>query len=372
MIEIKEVKTSKDRKKFVDLQFELYKGNKYWVPPIKKDEIKALTEDNPALGFCDAKFFLAYDENGKVVGRVGAIINHNYNKKTGKKYVRIYKPEFYDNPEIFDALIKAVEDYGKQHGMEWIHGPLGFTNLDTQGLLVEGFEYLQSIASVYHLPYYKEHFERLGFEKENDWIEFRLTLTEEPIKRGIRGVPILKKRYGFDVLSFKSSKELAKYVDEVFDILNDAFSDLPYVSPFDEKTSEFYKNKYFSILNPEFVKIVVKGDELVGFIIALPSLSKAMQKANGRLFPFGFIHILRALKHPTEVDLLLTGVKKKYHKSGAAVILWAELQNFLWQRGIYYMETTGIFETNYNVIANWKNFEHIQHKRRRCYVKRIG
>ncbi len=372
MITIKEVKTKADIKKFVNLQYKLYKGNKNWVPPIKKDEIKALTDENPALSFCDAKFFLAYDDNGKIVGRVGAIINHKYNEKTGKKYVRIYKPEFYDNPEVFDALIQAVEDFGKQNGMELIHGPLGFTNLDTQGLLIEGFEYIQSIASVYHLPYYKDHFDRLGFRKENDWIEFRITLTEEPIKKAMRGVAILKKRYGFTVKNFNSRKELAKYANEVFNILNDAFSELPYVAPFDDKTRDYYINKYFSILNPNFVKIVLKGEELVGFIIGLPSLSEAMQKANGSLYPFGIFPIIKALKHPKVVDLLLTGVKHKYQNTGAAVLLWAELQNYLWERKIYTLETTGIFETNHNVIANWKNFKNIQHKRRRCYVKEIS
>ncbi len=371
-INIVPVKTKKDIKKFVDFQFELYKNDKYWVPPIKADERKALSpETNPAFEFCDAEFYLAY-RDGKIVGRVGAIVNKAYNEKTGEKFVRVSRIEFVNDYEVSAALIKAVEDFGKQRGMTKIHGPLGFTNLDTQGMLIEGFDYLPSIASVYNKSYYKDHFEKLGFGKEIDWVEFRLTLVEQAIKKAKRGADLLKRRYGFDVLRFSSRDEMKKYAPKIFEILNGAFADLPFVIPFSKKMADFYINKYFNILNPNYVRVVLnKEKDVIGFIVGMPSLSEAMQKANGKLFPFGFTHILKALKKPKVIDLLLTGVMPDYANSGVAVMLFADLQEQMLQEGISTMETTGIFETNGAAISNWKNYDHIQHKRRRCFVKEL-
>jgi len=370
-IEIREVSNYKDIKNFVNFQYKLYKGSKFWVPPMKKDEINALIpEKNPAFKFCKAKFFLAY-ENGKLVGRVGAIINEKYNEKTGDKLVRFSRMEFNNNPEIAEALLNAVEEYGKEHGMEKIHGPLGFTNLDTQGMLVEGHDHIQSIASVYHKDYYKEIIENLGYEKENDWVEFRLTLTDRPVKKAIRGSNIIQKRSGFDVLRFTEKKELEQYSETVFEILNEAFSDLPYVIPFDKKLRELYAKKYLKLLVPRFTYMVKKDDKVIAFVVGMPSLSEAMQKAKGRLFPFGIFPIIKALKKPEVIDLFLTGVLPEYHSSGVAVILFAEIQNQMQKENIKFMETTGIFETNQNVISNWKNYENIQHKRRRCFIKNI-
>jgi len=370
-VELREVKTKADIKQFAILPFEIYKGNTYWVPPVVADEMKALNPQyNPAFEFCKTKFLLAY-KDGKCVGRIGAIINEKYNEKVNEKLVRFSRLEAVDDAEVFKTLINAAEAFGREQGMTKVHGPLGFTNLDTQGLLIEGFDYLPSIASVYHLPYYKKHIEALGYEKENDWVEFRLTLTEHPVKKAARGAELLKRRYGFTVRSFTSKKELEIYGPKVFEVLNDAFAELPYVISFDDKMSSLYSSKYFKVLNPRYTFVVEKDDELVGFLIGLPSLSEAMQKAKGRLFPFGFLHLLKALKHPKVIDLMLTGVLHKYHSSGAAVLLFAELQKTMLEDGIETMETTGIFETNTNVITNWKNFENIQHKRRRCFVKAL-
>ncbi|MCB0395662.1 MAG: hypothetical protein KDD36_03355 [Flavobacteriales bacterium] len=370
-IEIKPVTSAKDIRTFSEFPYQLYKDNAFWVPPIKADERKALDpKRNPAFAFCDAKFFIAL-RNGECVGRAGAIINRLYNEKTGKKYGRINRIEFIDDKEVSTALVRACEDYFRSEGMELIHGPLGFTNLDTQGLLIEGFDHLPSIASVYHLPYYQEHFEQLGFEKENDWVEFRLTLSEVAVKKGIRGGEIVKKRYGFELVNFKSKKELTAYGKQIFSVFNDAFQFLPYVTPLNDDMIALYTQKYFGVLNPRYIKIVKKDDEVVGFFVGLPSLSRAMQKAKGKLFPFGFLHVLKALKKPDVIDMLLTGVKQEHQSSGVAVILISELQNEMLKAGINTMETTGIFDTNQNVISNWKNYDHIQHKSRRCYVKQI-
>ncbi|HPT04188.1 MAG TPA: hypothetical protein PLG86_03525 [Bacteroidales bacterium] len=369
-ITIKEVITKLDRKQFVNFQFDLYKNNKYWVPPLKNAEIKSLTKDNPANDFCDSRFFLAY-KDGKCVGRIGAIINRNYNEKINQRFGRINRIEFIDDYEVSEKLIATAIAWFKEQQMEYVHGPLGYTNLDTQGLLIEGFDHLPSIASVYHLPYYKEHFEKLGFEKENDWIEFRLTITEAPFTKARRGAEMIKKRYGVEVLNFSSISELKPYTKKIFEILNEAFQFLPYVSPFNEKTIQLYADKYFKILNPRYIKIAVKDGQPIGFFVGMPSLSQAMQKANGHLFPLGIFHILKALKKPEVVDMLLTGVLQDYQNAGIAVVLVSALQEEMMKAGITQLETTGIFETNQNVITNWKNYEHIQHKRRRCYVKKI-
>jgi len=369
-VTIKEVLTKRDIKQFVNLQFELYKDNKNWVPPVKEAEIKSLLPDNPAFEFCDAKFYLAF-KNDKCVGRIGAIINKSYNEKVSQKFGRINRIEFIDDYEVSKKLFQTAIDWFKEQKMEFVHGPLGFTNLDTQGLLIEGFEYLPSIASVYHLPYYKDHFDKLGFEKENDWIEFRLTITEAPLTKAKRGAELVKKRYGVNVVRFTKRAELMPYKKKIFEILNDAFQYLPYVSHLNENMINSYSDKYFSILNPKFIKVVTKDNEPIGFFVGLPSLSKAMQKAKGSLFPFGFIHILKSLKKPEVIDMLLTGVSQDYQNAGIAVILISELQEEMMKAGITTLETTGVFETNSNVITNWKNYEHIQHKRRRCYVKKI-
>ncbi len=370
-VTLKKVESKADIKQFVHLPFEIYKDNQFWVPPVIKDEIKALDPvHNPAFAFCDTAFYLAY-KDGRCVGRIGAIINRNYNKKTGEKYIRFAKLEFYDDAEVVDTLIKAAEDFGKSKGMEKVHGPLGFTNLDTQGLLIEGFDYLPSVASVYHLPYYKTHLERLGYEKENDWVEFELKLGEQAVNKAKRGAELVKKRYGFTVVTFADRKQMEPYVKKIFSVLNEGFARLPYVTTFDDKTKALYAEKYIKILNPKFVFVVEKDTKPVGFLVALPNISKAMQKARGKLFPFGFTHILKALKHPEVIDLLLTGVLPEVEKTGAIVMLFAELQHIMLQNNLDTMETTGIFETNQSVIAHWKNYDHIQHKRRRCFVKNL-
>ncbi|MCD4696815.1 MAG: hypothetical protein K8S16_11310 [Bacteroidales bacterium] len=371
MFEIKEVSTEKGLKQFVLFPYKLYKHDKFWVPPIISDELSVLKpKSNPSFESCDVKMWLAY-KDGQISGRICAIINRDYNKMHNTKFGRISRVEFYDDTEVSKALFKVAEDWLLKMGMDTVHGPLGFNNLDNQGLLIEGFDYLPSIASVYHKPYYQKHFEKAGYSKENDWIEFRLTLGEKASKKGSRGAEIVKKRYGFEVSKFNSNKELAKYIHPVFELLNKSFLDLPYVTPLSKKMIEAVGKKYFKVVNPKFVRIVKKDGKMAAFVIALPSLSEAMQKANGKVFPFGFYHIMKALKKPKVVDLMLTGVLPEYQSAGAAVILFAEIQQEMLAQGINQMETTGIFETNHNVISNWKNYDHIQHKRRRCFVKSL-
>lgn len=372
-ITIREVKTKSGYKEFVKFQFDLYKENKYWVPPLIKDEINALDPSkNPAYSFCKAKHWIAYKDN-KPAGRISAIINSKYNQKVGKQTGRFSRLEFIQDQEVLNKLFETAENWLKQHEVDLVYGPLGFSNLDTQGLLIEGFNYLPSIASVYHLPYYKEMIEQCGYEKEIDWVEFRLTVGEKAINKASRGAQLIQKRYGIEVLHFNNTSELKPYSKLIFEILNDAFQDLPFTAPFSNEMMDYYAEKYLSVLNPEFVKMVKLKDEVIGFVVGMPSMSEAMQKAKGKLFPFGFIHLLKAKKGKTTdtMDQLLTGVLKEHQATGAGVILMAELQNAMLKHNMKYIETTGIFETNTNAISNWKNYDHIQHKRRRAFVKKL-
>ncbi len=369
-VKIEEVTDKAGQKKFVNFQFDLYKGHKYWVPPVKDDELKALNKNtNPVFKYVDVKLWLAY-KDGKVAGRIAAIVNDAYNQKVGKKIGRFSRIEFINDLEVLQALLDKAESWLKEQGMEEVQGPLGFSNLDTQGMLIDGFDHLPSIGSVYHHDYYKDLLPQCGFEKEVDWVEFRLTLGEQAVNKADRGSKLIQRRYGIEVMHFKDKDSLRPHAQTIFRILNDAFSDLPYVTAFTEDLIEFYAEKYMKFLNPEFVKMVKMKDEIIGFIIGMPSLSLAMQKAKGKLFPFGFVHLKKAIDGNVDtMDQMLTGVKQEHQSTGAAVILMAEIQNQMVAKGMKYIETTGIFETNSNAISNWKNYDHIQHKRKRCYRK---
>jgi len=370
-IEIKEVRTGSDRKQFAKLPFRLYKNSPNWVPPIIADEVKSIDPaHNPAYAFGKACFWLAFKE-GECVGRIGAIINEKYNEKMQVSIGRISRTEFIDDEEVVSSLFSVAEQWLKSHGMTSVQGPLGFTNLDTQGLLIEGFDHLQSIASVYHLPYYQAHFDRLGYEKEIDWVEFRLTIEAVP-EKAAKLAELIRERYKLKILTFTRTSDLKPYVPKVFKLLNAAFEELFSVVAFDDVMIDYYAKKYFDFINPKFVKLIeTQEGDLAGFIIGVPSLSKAMQKANGHLFPFGFIPVMKALKHPEEMDIFLTGVDPKLQGTGVPAILINELQKTILEHKIEFVETTGIFETNHKAIQHWKNYKHIQHKRRRCYKKAL-
>jgi len=364
--EIKEANTAKVFKDFVHFPYLLYKDNAYWIPPMKSDEKKHWTQ-HPALAFSDLKMWVVYWKS-RPIGRIAAVINHKYNKKSNTKYGRISGLEVYNDDKGFKLLMDTALAWLREKGMVKVHGPLGYTNLDTQGMLIEGFEELPSIASVYHLPYYKNLMHKYGFKKENDWIEFHLKLTDKPILKGERGSKIVFKRFGLEVIQPSSKKELISYAPHAFEILNQAFARLPYVVTLDDALKDYYKKKYFSILDPKFTFFIKDADQFVGFLIALPSLSEGMKKANGKLFPFGWYHIMQSLKHPSCVDTLLTGALPEYEAKGVAVLLFNALHQRMKETGVEDIETTGVFEDNHHVITNWKNYDHVQHKRRRTWI----
>lgn len=367
---IKPCSTEADFKAFVQFPFDLYKGNKFWAPPMKSDELKSLQPStNPAFAHCDAQFWLAL-ENGKVVGRVGAIVNKLYNQKIGEQLCRVSRIEFEDNLEISAALLATAEQWAKEQGMIGIHGPLGFTNLDHQAIMIEGFDHLPSIASEYHLPYYLSHFDAAGYKKEMDWVEFRIKQEKTLPEKALKLNDMIRKRYNLNVVHFESQSQLKTYAQRIFGLLNTSFSELFGFIEMDATLADFYINKYFSILNPKFVKVIEDKDaNVIGFIISLPSLTEAMQKANGKLFPLGWWHIMRALKKPKVVDLLLTAVHPSWQAQGVSALLITELSKVLIEHDVQFVETTGMLETNEKAINNWKNFDHIQHKRKRCFRK---
>ncbi len=369
MYKIKPVNNKISFKDFIEFPYTLYKDNKYWLPPIKSDE-KKHWKNHPALKFSDLQMWVVYLKD-RPIGRIAAIINHEYNKKTGNDYGRISGLEFYNDEKGFGLLMNTAIAWLKKKGMKKVHGPLGYTNLDTQGMLIEGFDYLPSVASVYHLPYYKTHMQKYGFEKENDWIEFHLKLTKQAIQKGEKGAMILEKRYGFKLINPKSKKDFEPYADTVFEIINNAYQNLPYVMELNNELKQYYKSKYFNVLNPKYIFFVKDKEKVVGFLVGIPSLSKALKKANGKIFPFGWYHIMKAIKNPEEIDLALVGSLPEYHTKGVAALLFKGLHEELQKNDIVDMETTGVFETNQHVISNWKNYDHIQHKRRRTWIMDI-
>ena len=357
-------------KKFVQFPYDLYHKDENWVPPLKKQELNSLlVSTNPALKNCNTKFWIAFSK-GNVAGRIGVIINPAYNEKTGTKLCRITRIEFINDHKVSKALFSTAEQWAKDNGMAGIHGPLGFTNLDHQAILIEGFDHLPSIASEYHYSYYKEHFEKAGFEKEIDWIEFRLSLAENIPEKAKKLSDLILKRYNLKVIHFKGKEEMRKYASKIFGLLNIAFDDLFSFVNMNDELSQFYIDKYFSLINPAFVKVIEdKDSDVVGFIISMPSLSKAMKKADGSLYPFGWYYILQGLKKPSVVDLLLTAIHPDWQAQGISAILITELQKVMNQHKVQYVETTGIIETNAKAINHWKNYDHIQHKRKRCFRK---
>lgn len=371
-LELREVKTKSDIKKFVDFQYRLYKNEPMWVPPLRSEEEKSLqAEYNPAFRFCDTCFWIALS-NGRVVGRIGVIINKRYNEVNKRTAGRFTRLEFENDAEVVDLLIHTAENWLRSKGMTEIEGPLGFTNLDHQAMLIEGFEHLPSIASEYHKSYYKAHLDRLGYAKEIDWIEFRVTIPETIPEKALKVADTLKERMGISVLAFKNKEEMMPWAHQLFAIFNKAFADLFSFVPFDDDLTDFYVKKYIPVLSPRFVKIIIDKDRKpIGFIIAIPSLSKAMQKAKGRIFPFGWYHLMQAYKKPDTIDLMLTGIDPELQGMGYVAMFMVELQRTAQENGVRYAETTGMLENNHKAVQTWKNYEHIQHKRKRCFIKQL-
>lgn len=372
---IKRVTSRRELKRFVQFGIDLYKGNPYHCPPIFLDEVNTfIPKSNPALEVSDFILFLAYRGN-KIVGRIAGIINHCANEAWSVKKCRFGWFDFIDDYDVFKALLDAVAEWGRNNGMQCINGPVGFTDFDHQGLLIEGFDYNSPMASLYTYPYYIKHYERYGLRKEADWIEFQVTPPAEAPERIKRVVQLVKSRFNLHTVKVKNSRELKKrYGYTYFDVLDAAYQKLYNYQPMTPRQKEYYCKMYFPILNFDFVTFVAnEQDEIVAVGMGMPSLSDALRKCGGHLFPFGWYHLLKALrsKKMTDFDLLIIAVRPDYQDKGATSLIIDEMTPYFTKYGIKRIETTAILETNQKSIANFVDYDRFQHKRRRAYIKEL-
>lgn len=373
MVEIKEIElTPRNLKKFTQFQIDLYDGNPYFVPPLISDDVDTLNpKKNPAFDFCECRCFMAY-KHGKPVGRIAAIINNQVNEKTGSKDIRFGFIDFTDEIEVSRGLLQKVEEWGYERGMERVIGPLGFTDLDHEGMLIEGFNELSTMATIYNYSYYPEHMHALGYDKDTDWVEFLMTVPEGIPDKHNRIAEIVKKKFGLRVVKFTSKKEIKeKYGHALFTLINEAYQDLYQYSPLSDKQIDHYIDVYLGLLDLSLVCCIVdKDDKLVGVGISMPSMSKALQKSKGKLFPFGWYHLLKGLKGKNDrVDLLLVAIKPEYQGKGVNALLFQDLIPTYLSHGYTHAESNPELENNSKVQNQWESFEGRQHKRRRSFVK---
>ena len=372
MIEIEEVRNKTQLAEFIEFPDVLYKGNPYRVPPLHSIEKTILTDYlNPAFEFCEAKYWLVYKEN-RLAGRIAGIINQKANEIWNEEIMRFGWIDFYNDYEVSEALFKIVEDWAKEKGMKKIQGPMGFTDMDLEGMLVEGFHETATQAVIYNFPYYPTHMEKLGYTKDADWVQFEIKIPKEVPEKMRRLSHLIQEKYELKPLKVKKSKELIPYAKKMFETLNVSFKDLYGFVPLSERQIDFYIKQYFSIINPAFVCFVVdKHDEVVGFGISFASLSKAMMKAKGKLLPFGFIHLLMAMKRNDTVDLLLQGVKPEYQNKGIPAIFFTEMTQAFIDAGIKTAISSHALENNSSAFQMFKHYPNRQHLRRRSYAKAI-
>ena len=371
-VSIKEVTSPNELKKFIKFPFSLYKGNPYWVPPMLLDEYKVLNKDkNPAYEFCDVKLWLAF-KDGKIVGRIAGIINHRYIDAWKNNYARFCYFDFIDDTSVSKALLDSAGSWAKENHMDKIHGPLGFTDFDPEGLLVEGFEELSTFGAIYNFPYYVNHIENYGYKKDVDWVEFLVKPPEQLLEKVDRIANIVAERYDLKILNVKKAKDLLPYGKEIFHLINHAYKDLFGFVQLTEKQIDMYIKAYFAFIKPGFVPVIMNNrNKVVAFGITMPSLSKALQKNKGRLFPFGFIAILKAMKNNPMADLYLVAVDPDMQDKGINAILINEMNKIFIKNKITVVETNRELETNLKVQAQWKGMDARQHKRRRCYIKSL-
>ena len=372
---ISEVKTRKELKKFVQFGIDLYENCESFCPPLIFDELNTLdSKKNPAFDVCEAIYFLAY-KDGKIVGRIAGIINKQANAHWNVQKVRFGWFDFIDDKEVSKALLDAVVAWVKSKGMNALNGPVGFTDLDHQGLLLEGYEYLSLMAALYNYPYYVEHFDAYGLTKEADWVEIRLKVPEVLPEKMSRVANLIADRYKVKATHVKNSKELIKrYGYSFFDLIDTAYKQLYNYSPLTEKQKKYYSDLYFPILNFDLVSLLVnEKDELVGVGVAMPNISKELRKTKGKLFPFGWYHLLKALNSKTyeSSDLLLIAVRPDYQNKGINSLIFTDQLPFYQKHQVKYASVTAILETNMKSMSNFLLFDHEVYKRRRAYIKEI-
>lgn len=371
---VQEVSSKKDLKKFIQFPFELYRNNECYVPPIIDFEISTLLKSkNPAFEVCEACYWVVKSEN-KIVGRIAAIVHHKEFEE--HKKARFGWIDFIDDAVVFDLLMQTAENWARSKGCLYLHGPMGFTDLDFEGALVSGYDKMATQATIYNFPYYIQHYKRYGFAKSCDWVEVRGHVPSEIPRKLTRTASLVGSRFNLEIKRFKKSKEVIPYAAGVFHVLNEAYSHLYGYYPLTEKQIQYYIKQYFDFIRIDFVTLVVnEKDEVIGFAISLPSLSKAFQRAKGRLFPFGFIHVLKAFNNNQHVDMFLIGVLPAYQKLGANVLIFHEMMSNYIKFGVKYVSTGPMMEDNRGVLNLWSDYQDSLEEitiRRRCYQKTIG
>lgn len=372
MVKLIEVKNKRDLNRFIEFPYKLYRKHPYWVPPLRFDERNTLLRSkNPSFEYCDARYWLAV-ENGTVLGRIAAILNKKSIEKWGKKYLRFGWFDLVNRFDVAEALLGAVEDWARRLDLSAVHGPLGFTDLDPEGLLVEGFEERGTLPMIYNYPYYPDLLEQLGYVKDVDWLQFEIPVPESIGEKFTRMRDIVLSRNKLHIAEFRNRKDVISYGERVFDALNKAYEKLYGVVELTDKQVRNYIKQYFGFVNKDFIKFLLNDqEEVVGFAIMLPRLTDALQKTNGRLFPFGFFHLLKALKYPEELVFYLIGVRPDYQNKGLDSVMLTELYRDCIRYGVHTVQSCGELEHNSNIITLMKNFSTRVNKRRRCYIKHL-
>lgn len=365
---IKEVITNKDLMDFVKFPMKLYKDNPYFVPPLINDEKNIWNaNENPALQYSEAKQFLAL-KNNEVVGRVAVMINHKEARELGISKVRFGWLDFIDDEVVSKVLIDVVIDYARTKNIYKIEGPMGFTNLDKAGMLTMGFDQLATMIGIYNAEYYPIHMEKLGFKKEKEWVEFEIVFPEKLDEKIVKFNKIISEKYHLNVVKFKNKKEILPYVEPMFRLLDETYKTLSTYTPITAEQIKTYKEKYFSFINKDYI-ICIENErkELISFAITMPSYSKALQKANGKIFPFGWWHLLQAGKHNDRANFYLIGIHPEYQRRGVTSIIFKEIYDVFKKKGVRILETNPELEENKSIQLLWKDYNPRNHKRRRTY-----
>lgn len=374
MITIKKAISKNDFNDFVMFPSKLYKNSKYWVSPIINEELEMMDKDkNPVFKNAEAEYYLAI-KNNEIVGRIAGIVNWVEVKEQKKNKVRFGWYDVIDDIEVSKKLLDAVIQFGKERELSFIEGPVGFSNMDKAGLLTHGFNELNTMITWYHNPYQKEHLEKLKMKKLAEWVEYRIQIYSEKDapKKVKKFSNLIMKRYNLKALNFKKTKDLIPYMDEMFDLLNKTYNTLQTFVPIQQYQIDHYKERYLRYIHPEFIKSVADKDgNLVAFAITMPSFSRALKKMNGKLFPFGFLRILKAQKFNNRASLYLIGVHPDYQNKGVTAILFNDLQSMFNKRGVKEVETNPELIENKSIQAFWKNYESVLHKKRCTFTKEI-
>lgn len=372
MIEVKEIKSEKELIDFVEFPFKLYKGNKYWVPSIKKDELKSFNPNQDIFKTVDVKYYLAY-KNNQIVGRVAAIINWVEVNELKKRKARFGWLEMIDDIEVTKALLEKVQELGKVNNLDYIEGPMGFSNMDKAGMLTKGFDQIATMIGFYNHEYYPIHLEKLGYKPEAEWIEYSMELEKITQTMDMTKIAaLIEKRYKVRALEFKTIKDVLPYVDEMFQLLNNTYADLQSFVPIQQFQIDHYKEKYLNFIHPDFISCIVdENGKLIAFGITMPSFSKAFQKTKGKLLPFGWWHLLQALKKNNHVEFYLIGVDPKFQNKGITALIFRDLHDRLTKRNIKTVETNPLLIENKKIQQLWQQFNPIIHKERKTFRKNI-